>query len=370
MQSLLMNKWRKYGAALLLGFCVLATYFSSFDGRLPVDNDYEPQSRQSRRFLRVKKKLRKLRDAMYPWAEHNLQPLTETPDPEKETVLFWHIPKSGGTTAKKMYSCLDVTIANRPGTWPKFGHDKDTELLTFRPWGKKGPPYVNVDPTSKEGILRAEKLGLVPSGMADIIFTTDVSYAIEHLYDSSHKGRVLGLFRHPVDRLVSKFYYLQIADWEMSYRPDWKYWSVEMFALKSGTEANHMVKLLAGKGLSSVVGEEDLQLAMRTVSERFVVGLTDHMEESIHRFNTVIGIDESTKGAKKCMDEFFGHGDLKKNSNDHPKLEEDSNAWKILAEKNNLDIRLYDLILQLFDTQKEIIESYTTSMATQDDHSR
>ncbi|KAL7541097.1 hypothetical protein ACHAXR_010618 [Thalassiosira sp. AJA248-18] len=257
---------------------------------------------------------------MYPWAESHLQPITETPHPEKETVLFWHIPKSGGTTAKSLYECLDQTLANRAGSLPQFGHDQDKELLSFRLRNGKGPAYVNVDTTSKAGILRAQELGLVPSGMADIIFTSDPSFAIQNLYDDSHKGRVLGLFRHPVDRLVSKFYYLQIASWERTYSPQWKDISVEEFGEKRNHDNNHMVKKLAGKLMNEKVGEEDLQLAMATVKNRFVVGLLDHVEESIHRFNTVIGIDESKKETRKCMNEFFGHGVAKKNSNSHPKV--------------------------------------------------
>ena len=43
-------------------------------------------------------------------------------------------------------------------------------------------------------------------------------------------------------------------------------------------------------------------------------------------------------------------------------MEEGSEEWAIIAKKNALDVRLYEYVLQLFDEQKEIIESYT--MAT------
>ena len=45
---------------------------------------------------------------------------------------------------------------------------------------------------------------------------------------------------------------------------------------------------------------------MSTLKGRCVVGLTNQMEESIHRFNVVMDIDESDKENKKCMDQFFG----------------------------------------------------------------
>jgi len=30
---------------------------------------------------------------LYPWARQHLRPVDVVPEPEKETVLFWHIPK-------------------------------------------------------------------------------------------------------------------------------------------------------------------------------------------------------------------------------------------------------------------------------------
>jgi hypothetical protein len=44
------------------------------------------------------------------------------------------------------------------------------------------------------------------------------------------------------------------------------------------------------------------------------------MEESIHRFNVVMGIHESKKINRECMDKFFGQGELKSNANPHPKV--------------------------------------------------
>ena len=104
-----------------------------------------------------------------------------------------------------------------------------------------------------------------------------------------------------------------------------------------------MVRILAGKGHSgtgedSVVTELDLRRAMETLRDYAVVGLTVQMEESVRRFNLIMGIENMEEmndngGAKMaCMDEFFrgrvnereeaviaGGGGMKKlNSNPHP----------------------------------------------------
>ena len=39
-----------------------------------------------------------------------------------------------------------------------------------------------------------------------------------------------------------------------------------------------------------------------------------------------------------------------------------------LAEQNYLDVRLYDYILELFDQQRELIDSYTTKSVVQEEH--
>ena len=272
---------------------------------------------------------------------------------------YVHYTQSGGTTAKSIYECLNLIIANRAGGLAQFGYSTKNFLLSFHPWGESGPSYVNADTTSFEGINRAERLRLVPAHKADIIFTSYPEYAISHLYNRNNKGRAMGLFRHPINRLVSKFYYLQIADWERSYKPQWKDMSVSYWARHINNDNEHMVKKLAGKRMNDVVDEEDLQLAMRTLKSRFVVGLMDNMEESIHRFNTILGIDETSETSKDCMDQYFGHGTLKSNSNSHPKVSEGSRAWKARAEANPLDIKLYEFIIQLFEEQRELIESYS-----------
>lgn len=70
--------------------------------------------------------------------------------------------------------------------------------------------------------------------------------------------------------------------------------------------------------------ERDGREAKRTLRKRFVVGLTDEMEESIRRFNVVMGIDyaiSSREDKVECMDTYFGGDqDKKENSNPHPEV--------------------------------------------------
>ena len=147
----------------------------------------------------------------------------------------------------------------------------------------------------------------------------------QNLYDKKNKGRILALFRHPVERMVSKFYYLQVADWERGYRPDWKDISLMEWIEKAELkDDNLIVRKLVGKSYSESIDETDLMHAKAILRRRVVVGLMNKMEESVHRFNIVLGIDESLENNHQCMDEYFGKSTEKgggvKNSNKHPKV--------------------------------------------------
>ena len=93
-----------------------------------------------------------------------------------------------------------------------------------------------------------------------------------------------------------------------------------MWVVTVNNEENHIVKSLSGLGANDVVSESNYRVAERTVRKRCFVGLMNQMEESIHRFNFVMGIDESTEINRECMDKFFGHRELKSNANPHPKV--------------------------------------------------
>ncbi|KAL7529109.1 hypothetical protein ACHAWF_002840 [Thalassiosira exigua] len=320
---------------------------------------------------------------IYPWARHHLRPLTSTPGRSREVVFFWHIPKSGGTTVKTIYECMGKTLASKAGADPKYGHHDEDEIVAFNPWpGVSRASYVNVDSANKVGIDRGKELGLVPSGLVDVVISSDPAYAVRELFDERHKGRAVALFRHPIERLVSKFYYLQNflflftltkclllvnRTWERQYRPRWQQMSVEEWAEKKNTDRNHLVKRLAGLGANETATEMDLRAAMRTIKKRFVVGLLDRMEESVRRFNAVMGINDRETEVKNCMDHFFHHSVVIKRTlqNPHATVLPGSPAWKALAKTNALDVRLYEFILDLFDEQEEIIEKYRRSSSTE-----
>jgi len=256
---------------------------------------------------------------IYPWASRLVAPVASAPDPARETALFWHMPKSGGTTVKNLYKCMGKAVA------------------IF---------HLDIEKT------------LVQSDKVDILVSTCPAYAIEQLFDPSHRARVLAVFRHPVDRLISKFFYLQAATHERSYRPEWKGMDLLVWAREHNQDNNNMIRALAGE-----VTDRDLRQAKETVRERFVVGLTEDIEESVRRFNVMMGINDNTTGPyERCMSSYFGNTMEHANANPHPEVKQDSPAWQLLAKQNSYDIRLYEYVLKVFEEQRAQIDFHASSI--------
>jgi len=168
------------------------------------------------------------------------------PHEATDTPVFWHVPKAGGSTVKDiMGTCHRMTMASEAGI--ADGHGEDTTIAVVKIGGdpEKGQdpsPFVNVDATTAAGLERAKALGLAQSGLADAIVTTYV-YEANGLFDPQHRGRLFSVFRHPVDRAISMFQYLQYADWEPTYNPQLASMSIEEYAQSGTVENNWLTRI-------------------------------------------------------------------------------------------------------------------------------
>ena len=133
-----------------------------------------------------------------------------------DVPMFFHIPKSGGSSIKDiMGTCHRFTLASEFGVTD--GHINDTEIAVVYPKiGVKGAflsPFVNIDATTIPGINRAISMGFPASNhLADVVVSPYL-YEASDLFTPTSKGRLFSVFRHPNERSLSLFYYLQYADW-------------------------------------------------------------------------------------------------------------------------------------------------------------
>lgn len=169
----------------------------------------------------------------YPWARENLLPVISTTittqtsttmlDQESSTqilqtppatnnsatFLFWHISKSGGTSAKAIYRCLlgsnSVSVLSSRAHVVKakaMEEEQQQASMSFTGFSSSPSAFLSSFTSSSSSVER-----ITPN----VIFSMIPDMVATNIFNPMNKGRLLVLFRHPVDRLVSKFYYLQTA---------------------------------------------------------------------------------------------------------------------------------------------------------------
>jgi len=266
-----------------------------------------------------------------------------------DTAIFWHIPKSGGSTADEFSYCIGLTVASQAGKI--FGYKNDQKIAVFQPW--RNHKAVNVDTTSISGLKNAKSRGLAQSLLADVVFSPFV-HEVADMFTPRYKGRMAALFRHPVERAASLFYYLQYASWEIHYEPEMKNWSMQQFATSRKCPPNWTMWMLLGQG-KHITGdnEKDLELSKAILRQKVLIGLTSQMEESFERFDKYFDFDDGSGVAKMCSSALLSKGNGK-NIHIHPKIVPGGEDWKILASINEWDIKLYEYAVHLFEEQADM----------------
>ena len=301
---------------------------------------------------RVRKKLIKaiannLDESVYRFMPSSFNSVSSNnaPDREASMMLFAHVPKSGGSNVKAYYKCLL----------------QSKEMFPPR----KGEPLLKG--TTKESAkttLVLGKLGQAP-----------------YYFGNSHelpKAKAFTMLRHPVERMVSDYYYIQNADWEAGYDPDL---ANKMSLVEFGTmEHRNVLTRVLLYNQTMTKGDDDdgrLQLAKELLREYYLVGLTDQTTESLRRFDAYFGIDvemlkeiETKERYATCKNRFWekNSGDdteeqqeqeweLKSNSNEHPHLDPHGDEWRAIADANRHDIELYEYAEKLFREQGRFFDN-------------
>lgn len=242
---------------------------------------------------------------------------------------------------------------------------------------RKDRSILNVDVSSKSGILDAAKKGFgsfVSSTTSQSVGNKKVQNMLmatpyihdiaNHLLTDVHGG-LFTVFRHPVERAVSMFYYLQHAHWERSYRPDLVNTTlVDFYKSDPLVERNWMTYTISVLGRSDrdqskEFGDDDFEYAKEILETKMLVGLKDHIAESLTRFGIVFGWTKLPNWSQ-CLSRFADHG---VNQHPHPVVQPSSIEWKVIAEANLFDMKLYDVAVEFFQKQAILVDQ-----AVQHDH--
>jgi hypothetical protein len=296
---------------------------------------------------------------------------------------FWAIPKTGTrTTLAYLRICLQLAEASHKGA----SASNSTMVDNIQVLSNGNHRFVNVDVFSAEGINRAVKLHLLSSGLVDFVTTDTLHQTMAKLFlPSFASARLFAVFRHPVEREVSRFYFMQYATWERLYDPTLKEMTLEEFITSQQYDGqpriydNWMVRSLTGKiSRHFALSDQDLEVAKQVLRRKCLVGLTDKMEESLHRFQLyfhwpLVGIprknsstaDTSTidgylLSGEQCKQKFLR--EERKNENPkHPIIEKGTSLWNQLAHIHRYDVELYTYVEYLFDQQESFFSKLSTN---------
>lgn len=200
---------------------------------------------------------------------------------------------------------------------------------------------LNLDLSTPESIAVAKRLKVADRGLADV-FISQLSLEGSTVFSKSyHTGRAFTILRHPVKLAASLFYYRRIATWEPTYRPEYNNITLQEYVETNGYYDNWMVRMLSNAKLGGL-NDSHLDLAKRILKEKFLIGISDHMDETFRMLQVYYGWVEKRGG---CVN-FHLHS-APSNKNKYPSPENGGPIWAMIAEKNKYDMALYYYALEL-----------------------
>jgi hypothetical protein len=290
-------------------------------------------------------------------------------DSSKDTAFFFMIPKSGTTTLGYYLShCVTngMVMANAAGPkilaeQQRLSNEADADRIsTSVPTQLEvverhnGQKYINIDVTTRDGLDLAGELGLAESAMADVLVSASV-VQVASIFNPQHQAHMFLLMRHPIQRVLSEFYYVQIAEWEpQSYKPWLKDWTLEQYVVADFYVDNFVTRQLVGKlSTRAALNAKDLDQAKHLIDTKCLIGLTMEYKESLRRFQHYFGWQHN----QTCVDDVFTH---KENANANPytsKFPKGSPEHTAIAETNRFDIEVWRHAYQVFQQQGQLFPS-------------
>jgi len=245
-----------------------------------------------------------------------------------------HIPKASGTTVKETLSqCYGLvrTEMIKPPSSLEIIHKS---------------LVLNVDLSTPTSVIEAKRMQLANRGLADV-FVSQLSLEGSTVFTNKHMGRAFTIMRHPARLAASLFYYRRIATWEPTYRPEYMDMTLGEYVDKEGYYDNWMVRMLSNAKLGGV-NESHLELAKKILREKFIVGMSDQMDETFRQLEMYYGWSEEKAG---CI-EFHLHS-APSNKNKYPEVDQGGQVWNAITTKNKYDMALYYYALELFGNRSE-----------------
>ena len=292
----------------------------------------------------------------------NSKNVNERMNKQTDIAFFFLIPKSGTSTLRTiMTNCLNLRMAVSIGLIDAsdYAFSKPLHVIDKKPHAGR---FVNVAFGDLSGIEKAKYLRMAESGLVDVAITSHLHPGV-NAFTPDHPARIMTLFRHPVKRIISHYYYIQMAEWEKTYHKEVKGMTM-MEYVKDGRfyEDNWVTRMLSNVH-GTELNEDDFIYAQNLLKEKIFILLLDELEESVdrmlHYMNWISNENEAQiqKGLmeKKCIDSILSKPTNKSN-HDKDDVTEGSEVWTAIASINHYDMELYKLAKELFNgPQKQMM---------------
>jgi hypothetical protein len=145
------------------------------------------------------------------------------------------------------------------------------------------------------------------------------------------------VFRHPIERAISLFHYLQVAHWEPTYDPALKDWTLDQYATSSKIENNWLTRQLSDTPDGDLT-QDHVTLALEIIRRKFSVGIMTEMKATTTRFEQFFCWKYfiNPENQENCRGKLLTG---RSNSNTKKKIDlpiEGSETWNLLAAQRNL----------------------------------
>lgn len=259
----------------------------------------------------------------------------------KKTPIFWHLPRSGGKTmCKVLGSCRGMVLA---GSWTGTSEGNLTIVH------ENDMKQVTVDLETKQGRVKAKEEGLTKIDHHLVVLSKNILETSE-IFGISVKGELWTWFRHPVERQISYYFFLQtLPEGHHLYIPAVRAQSLAEWTISPSHTPNAMLASLLGEPIDQIAWtEEDLDLAKNLLRRKAKIGLLDQKAESMRRFS----FQRDSSSDRECEERLLHYGWNTKGS--YPQVGKKTLAYKLLMQSNALDMKLFEYALYLFTEQRSL----------------
>lgn len=266
------------------------------------------------------------------------------------TPLFFHVPQGGLVVERVVIGCWGLTSAYNGGNMISGDGGKSLEVVVD---GRNDNKYVNVDMMTLAGISRAANLGLIDSGLAEVIITPHLHVAASSLMTSEQRGRMSVLLRHPVERAVATYHLITSNPQSPAYNEQVAQMSLEKYASSVYMERDWLTRFLSeeGAGSNHPVTADMARVAKEVLRKKALVGLYDRTDEFLTRMQKYYGWNKRGESdhAVRCRRESLSFEEALRSQ--LPAVAEGDPAWNAIVQGNVFDMEVYDYALSLWEEQ-------------------